>query len=145
MTLVTILKIESMETKSRKNTDLPLREQIIRNINKLTTSITYIVLVSFVVILSLILIKAWIEFTVDEGNIKTGEVWLDIFKDGFIILSGILTTLIGYYFGSKGNDISLEKYEQVSSKAEEFERELERLSPTNEDITEGIEPINPIP
>jgi hypothetical protein len=37
--------------------------------------------------------------------IKTGDdgkVWTDLFKSGFLILGGGLTTIIGYYFGSRG-------------------------------------------
>ena len=47
------------------------------------------------------------------GLIGTGAVsavnndseWFNLFKDGFLILAGAITTIIGYYFGSKRTEI----------------------------------------
>ena len=33
---------------------------------------------------------------------ETSQLWFDLFKSGFLILGGGLTTVIGYYFGSRG-------------------------------------------
>lgn len=33
---------------------------------------------------------------------RDSEIWIDLFKSGFLILGGALTTVIGYYFGSRG-------------------------------------------
>ncbi len=119
------------------NTKLSLQEQLSKRINRLTTTITFVVLISFITILSFVLGKAWAEYRVD-GDIETAEIWLNIFNDGFLILSGILTTLIGYYFGSKGSEMAMDQYKKVSEQAEELEDSLQRSSPLNEDQTAGV-------
>ncbi|WP_353776962.1 hypothetical protein [Winogradskyella sp. 3972H.M.0a.05] len=121
-----------------KKAKTSLQEQLAKSINRLTIRITYIVLISFIIILAFVLGKAWAEYKVDK-SIETAEVWLNIFKDGFLILSGVLTTLIGYYFGSKGSEVVLDQYKEVSKKAETLEENLERSSPSDEDQTQGME------
>lgn len=122
----------------RSNTKISLQEHLAQSINRLTTRITYIILISFITMLAFILRKAWVEYKVDK-NIETAEIWLSIFKDGFLILSGVLTTLIGYYFGSKGSEVVLDQYKEISRKAETLEENLERSSPLNEDQIDGVE------
>ena len=70
--------------------------------------------------------------------LKTGESsqWYDLFKSGFLILGGGLTSIIGYYFGSRGIQ---EAEEKLAKKIEELEdsraiqKNLEEYIPTLEE------------
>lgn len=37
--------------------------------------------------------------------LNNNSEWFNLFKDGFLILAGAITTIIGYYFGSKRTEI----------------------------------------
>ena len=116
-------------------------EELKRNLDKLTTNITYTVLTAFIILLLILLIKSWTSFQINDG-VNDGEVWLGLFRDGFLILSGILTTLIGYYFGNRGSDAALKQVEEIKKENQKLLESLSALSPTNEDQDAAIEPIN---
>ena len=67
------------------------------------------------------------------------RVWFDLFKNGFLFLGGALTTVIGYYFGSRGIQ-EAEMKEREALKELEILRtqqkiaEEQRLSPTSEEM-----------
>lgn len=122
------------------NSESSITEELKRNLDKLTTNITYIVLIAFILVLIILLIKSWLSFEITDG-INNGEVWLGLFRDGFLILSGILTTLIGYYFGNRGSDAALKQIEDVKKENQKLLENLNSLSPTNEDQDSEIEPI----
>ena len=119
-----------------------IANELKRNLDKLTTNITYTVLISFIILLTILLIKSWVAYEVDSNGNNKGEVWLELFRDGFLILSGILTTLIGYYFGNRGSDAALKQVEEIKKENQKLLEDLSLLSPTNEDQDSGIEPIN---
>lgn len=108
--------------------------------NMLTTRITYIVLCGYVVILLVLLVKALSSFSMD-GGAQVGEEWLALFKDGFLVLGGILTTLIGYYFGNRGSDVALKQVEETRIENEKILSHLSAMSPTDEDEDAEIESI----
>lgn len=116
-------------------------EELKRNLDRLTTNITYTVLIAFILVLIILLIKSWVSFEVVEG-VNKGEVWLGLFRDGFLILSGILTTLIGYYFGNRGSDTALKQVEEIKKENQRLLEDLGSLSPTNEDQDSAIERIS---
>ena len=116
-------------------------EELKRNLDRLTTNITYTVLIAFILVLIILLIKSWVSFEI-KNNVNKGEVWLGLFRDGFLILSGILTTLIGYYFGNRGSDAALKQVEEIKKENQKLLADLGSLSPTNEDQDSAIEPIN---
>ncbi|MDT5062787.1 MAG: hypothetical protein QOH63_3246 [Acidobacteriota bacterium] len=71
--------------------------------------------------------------------------WFDLFKSGFLLLGGALTTVIGYYFGSRGvqaAERSAAFAVQEATKAgvekdralKQVEQAKEKESPTREDI-----------
>lgn len=124
---------------NRRNT-LPLNELLARNLDKLTTRITYIVLVGFILFLLILLIMALISFKEVEGQIL-GQDWLELFRDGFLILSGILTTLIGYYFGNRGSEAALKQIEEIKKENEKLLANLDSIAPTIENEDAGIEAI----
>lgn len=118
-----------------------LSEEFKINHNILTTNITYTVLFTFILFLILLLIKSWVSYNITkEGNI--GEVWLELFRDGFLALSGILTTLIGYYFGNKGSDATLKQAEVIKQENQKLLEDLKSLSPTIESQNAAIKPID---
>ncbi|MCK5443650.1 MAG: hypothetical protein KAJ23_17325 [Maribacter sp.] len=108
--------------------------------NMLTTRITYIVLGGYVVILLVLLVKALSSFSMDNGT-QEGEEWLALFRDGFLLLGGILTTLIGYYFGNRGSDVALKQVEEVKIENEKILSHLSAMAPTDEDEDADIESI----
>ena len=121
--------------------DDSVSEELKRNLDKLTTNITYWILIAFILLLTILLIKSWTTFEIENG-INKGEVWLELFRDGFLILSGILTTLIGYYFGNRGSDAALKQVEEIKKENQKLLEDLSALSPTNEAQDSAIEPIN---
>lgn len=65
------------------------------------------------------------------------NAWLELFKSGFLILGGGLTTIIGYYFGSRGAQEAQKMAEAARLGFEESEAELdiakEELAPTSDE------------
>jgi len=125
----------------QKNENLPLNDLLARNLDKLTTRITYIILVGFIIVLVLLFIKAWMSYEIKDGN-NIGQEWLNLFRDGFIILSGVLTTLIGYYFGNRGSESALKQIEEIKKENERLLSNLNSIAPTIESEDAGIEPIS---
>lgn len=109
---------------------------------KLTSDITRWILRSFLLILLILLIMAIYSF-LKLGDGDGTNQWISLFKDGFLLLSGVLTTLVGYYFGNRGSDIALKQAEKVKQANEQILANLDTMSPTNEDQNAGIEDINP--
>ena len=89
-----------------------LRESLTKTNNNATNRIAYVILVVFSLYLFIILFKALSLFSPvnmeDPKKIEHAQKWLSLFKDGFLLLGGALTTLIGYYFGTKGSEAALE-------------------------------------
>lgn len=54
------------------------------------------------------------------GDPSNSGIWFELFKNGFVLLSGALTTVIGYYFGSQG-------IQEAEAGLEDAKREAERL------------------
>lgn len=77
----------------------------------------------------------------------SSKIWFDIFKSGFLLLGGALTTIIGYYFGSAGIReaeaiASTAMREANAAKAElenEKRKEVDRKAPTSQEET-GLVP-----
>lgn len=118
-----------------------LTEVVNHSLSKLTTNITYIVLFGFIGMLISLLILAWSSFNISEKGINVGQEWLNLFRDGFLILSGILTTLIGYYFGNRGSENALKEVERIKNENEKILNRLEDLAPTTTENSGDIEPI----
>ncbi len=75
--------------------------------------------------------------------IKTGEegkVWIELLKSGFLILGGGLTTIIGYYFGSRPVQAAQEAAEKAIGELEEQKEEFaafkRQFTPTEDE--EGL-------
>ncbi len=66
-----------------------------------------------------------------------GNAWLELFKSGFLVLGGSLTTIIGYYFGSRGVEKAQDVAEIARRGFEENAAELEKakaeLAPTSDE------------
>lgn len=80
-----------------------------------------------------------------EGS-SGDRVWFELFKSGFLILGGALTTVIGYYFGSRGVQeaettagIALRERdrarEELEKKKQQVKEMQEGLSPTYEEMS----------
>lgn len=89
------------------------------------------------------------------GLLGTGAVsavnnnaeWFNLFKDGFLILAGAITTIIGYYFGSKRTEIiesDLRRVKKEKSKAVKIrkakEAALERILEGSDDMNIDVPP-----
>ncbi len=59
--------------------------------------------------------------------------WLDLFKSGFLILGGGLSTVIGYYFGSRGTQMAEAGAEQVKKEAASSVAEIREILSNLED------------
>jgi hypothetical protein len=92
--------------------------------------------------IALLLIAA---YTVALGAIlgaaiyTANEIWFDLFKSGFLLLGGSLTTIIGYYFGSRGVQeaeqsaaIALREAEKSKKRADEL---AEKQIPTYDEVS----------
>ena len=60
-----------------------------------------------------------------KSSEQDNQAWLDLFKSGFLVLGGGLTTVIGYYFGSRGVEEAQKVAEDARKSFEETEADLE--------------------
>lgn len=120
-----------------------IRESIVKSNNNATNVIAYVILGVFCTFLLVILIKSYNLYSTIESNadpnLKYAEKWLSLFKDGFLLLGGALTTLIGYYFGNKNSEAALNAAEQYNKEAETLMSQLNESAPTNEEIDSDIQ------
>ncbi|UCE60721.1 MAG: hypothetical protein JSU63_03015 [Phycisphaerales bacterium] len=61
------------------------------------------------------------------------RVWIELFKSGFLILGGGLTSVIGYYFGSRGTQEAEAAVKEAEAKVGELRdmlRDVESQAPT---------------
>jgi hypothetical protein len=94
---------------------------------------------------------------VQAATANEPKEWFELFKEGFLFLSGALTTVIGYYFGSRGTQeaeastaIALKEAKQLREQAEKERKNLESLrafienqAPTNDEQSLDDELIIP--
>lgn len=69
---------------------------------------------------------------------RNSAEWIDLFKSGFLILGGSLTTVVGYYFGSRGVQDAEANAIRADLRAQAAERRLQEAeeAPTySEDIS----------
>lgn len=120
-----------------------LRETITKANNNATNRIAYVVLAVFCIFLLIILINALFMFSTGNWNnpekMEYAQTWLSLFKDGFLLLGGALTTLIGYYFGTKGSEAALENAEKYTKEAEKLVSELDEAAPTYDENESQIQ------
>ncbi len=81
---------------------------------------------------------------------KTGDdskAWVDLLKSGFLILGGGLTSVIGYYFGSRGTQEAQEVAEitrkELQKQLNEFSKFKTQFAPTDDEDS-LIEPDDPV-
>ena len=55
---------------------------------------------------------------------RGSEIWFDLFKSGFLILGGALSTVVGYYFGSRGIQEAEANAQAAGQRAKAAESEL---------------------
>ena len=101
--------------------------------NNTATNLAYLFVGIFALVLIIIGLVA-ANYT--PGN--NGEnPWLDLLKSGFLLLGGGLTTIIGYYFGSRGVETAQNVAEVAKTQYEKMELDLEKvaeeLAPTAEE------------
>ena len=58
------------------------------------------------------------------------QTWVELFKSGFLILGGGLTTIIGYYFGSRGVQEAQTSADEARRQRDEAKRERQELATT---------------
>ena len=56
-------------------------------------------------------------------NNENNTEWFNLFKDGFLILSGAIATIIGYYFGSKNRAIQ-ESNQRIQAESTRVDNEM---------------------
>lgn len=109
-------------------------------IARTTKRIAYILLGLYGICLVAVAVAAFSEAPSDD------RVWFELFKSGFLLLGGALTTVIGYYFGSRGVQeaettagIALGEKDKARHQLEKVEKQLEemqeKLSPTYDEDT----------
>jgi hypothetical protein len=108
--------------------------------------IAYFFIVVYATCLVIILFFAFYEPT--SGD----RIWYNLFKSGFLLLGGALTTIIGYYFGSRGTQeaersakIAERDTDRINEELKANKREVamlkDQLAPTFDEIS--LEPIEP--
>ncbi|UCC53634.1 MAG: hypothetical protein JSV68_06595 [Anaerolineaceae bacterium] len=103
---------------------------------KTTRNIAYALLISYGASLILIgIVAAFFTKSPEEA-----EDWLDLFKSGFLILGGGLTTVIGYYFGSRGAQAAEERSAQAVQEAQMAITEAETERARALDLQEPLAP-----
>ena len=138
---------KEVQEKNEKETKQPLPES---PTTRTTKRIAFLLLGLYAVSLLLALLAAIYE------DPSSNRVWFELFKNGFLLLGGALTTVIGYYFGSRGlqeaemsASIAQQEAERRAREAERAKADLEPLrkkikdlkSPTYDEVTleEGLE------
>jgi prolipoprotein diacylglyceryltransferase len=69
------------------------------------------------------------------------DKWLNIFKDGFSFLGGLLATIVGYYFGNRNVGDALEKAKQGEVKAVEAKSVAQAVIEQLKDVTRQSDPV----
>ena len=85
--------------------------------SRTTRKIAYILLTAYGVFISVVLVAAIYFYYRSLGAEKPDERWLGIFKDNLAFLSGLLATIIGYYFGNRNVSDALQKAREEEAKA----------------------------
>ena len=68
-------------------------------------------------------IKSIIDETIETLD---NSFWEELFKTGFLLIGGSLTSVVGYYFGNQGIDSARRSAEQAQEMAEVAKREAKR-------------------
>lgn len=123
-----------------------IRESIVKNNNNATNVIAYVILGIFCLFLLIILVKALNLYSsttiANDKHVKHAETWLTLFKDGFLLLGGALTTLIGYYFGNKGSEAALNNAEKYNKETQDMLSQLDDAAPTFSEDDSTIKPLD---
>ena len=103
--------------------------------HRTTRNIAFYLLGLFGLFLIILLILHFI----DDDNIQNGKnIWFDLFRSGFLFLSGALTTIIGYYFGNKNVAEAEKQAVESRQRVEELEVRIKNMeidnSPTIEEM-----------
>lgn len=139
---------KEVQEKDEKETKQPVLES---PTTRTTKCIAFLLLGLYAASLLLVLLAAII---IEDPS--SNRVWFDLFKNGFLLLGGALTTVIGYYFGSRGiqeaemsASIAQQEAERRAREAERARADLEKertkikdlQSPTYDEVTfeEGLE------
>ncbi len=120
---------------------MSFRENIMKSNNHATNVIAYCILAIFSLFLIVILINSiylYQQGIDNQSTLEHAEKWLHVFKDGFLLMGGALTTLIGYYFGNRGSEAALENAENYTKKAEALMSELDKAAPTYDENISDI-------
>lgn len=100
------------------------------HVSRTSKHIAYTLLTLYALALTLIGIVAAIK------DPPSDQVWFDLFKSGFLILGGGLTTVVGYYFGSRGIQEAEDRVaialQEANRAKEEAERERSRIKELEE-------------
>lgn len=59
-----------------------------------------------------------------RGDDNLNDGWFELLKNGFLILGGSFSTVVGYYFGSRGVQEAEATARDAESRAQEAERRL---------------------
>ena len=59
-------------------------------------------------------------------GVAASDTWFELLKSGFLILGGALSTVVGYYFGSRGVQEAEANAKQAEERAQTAESELQR-------------------
>ncbi len=66
--------------------------------------------------------------------------WLDLFKSGFLLLGGGLTTIIGYYFGNQGVQELESRLQKTVRESESAQKEVEKQKKLIEELEKDTSP-----
>jgi hypothetical protein len=74
--------------------------------------------------------------------VNNNNEWFNLFKDGFLILAGAITTIIGYYFGSKRTEIIESDLRRVKKEKMKAIKQRKAKEAALEDALGGSDDMN---
>lgn len=117
-----------------------LRKSIALKKSQATNILAFFIFGLFAIIMVTIGLKVLLSSSISDGD---GKEWYSLFKNGFIVISNLLTVLVGYYFGFRTGDAALEKASDLYTETEQIVKNVEILSPTTEEDMSDIRAIDP--
>jgi len=76
--------------------------------------------------------------------LRDNTEWFNLFKEGFLILSGAIATVIGYYFGSKNSEAAQSELTLEKERKQAVIEAKDSILKDLEDIASTSDPVIPM-
>jgi len=79
-------------------------------------------IIAFALITIFLLVLIWSGIV---STVKDDETWFNLYKEGFLLLAGAITTIIGYYFGSRRAEAIENQYRTMNATMKRSRKEVD--------------------